>query len=133
MCEIDVQTVDIREVRADVVVLKHAQSSFGADAVVVSALTRGSLRKSDVAPAPGSLALVPTNGAIAAPKVLFLGVVPLPQFEYAEIRAFASRAVEVVAERLPDARHLAMTMHGAGYGLDEREAFLSLVAGLLEA
>ena len=58
---------------------------------------------------------------------------PLNLFDYPEIRAFASSALEIVSEKLPEARHIAMTMHGVGYGLDEREAFLAQIAGLLDA
>ena len=130
--EIEVEVSDICDVAADVVVLKHAQSFFGADAVVAATLTQDSKRALHITPAPGDFALVPTSGRIAAPQVVFVGVAPLFRFDYQEIRAFASRALEIVAAELPDAEHIAMTMHGVGYGLDEREAFLAQIAGLLE-
>jgi hypothetical protein len=34
---------------------------------------------------------------------------------------------------MPNAKHVAMTMHGVGYGLDERESFLSQIGGFLDA
>ena len=41
--------------------------------------------------------------------------------------------MEDLAGRSPEAERVAFTMHGPGYGLDEREAFESLIAGLLDA
>ena len=38
-----------------------------------------------------------------------------------------------LAGALPSASHVAFTLHGAGYGLDETEAFRSELAGLLDA
>lgn len=132
MIQIEIETGDIRDIPANVVVLKHAQSFYGADAIVAATLMQGSTSKHEITPAPGHFALVPSGGAIASSRVLFLGVVPLFQFDYPEIRAFAARALEIVADKLPNAEHIAMTMHGAGYGLDEREAFRAEIAGLWE-
>ena len=91
--EIEVAVSDICDIAADVVVLKHAQSFFGADAVVAAILTRDSKRALHITPAPGDFALVPTSGRIAAPQVVFVGVVSLFRFDYQEMRAFASRAL----------------------------------------
>ena len=63
---------------------------------------------------------------------MVLGTLELAEFQYREIREFGTRAVEIVAVGLPDARELCLTLHGAGYGLDEREAFRSEVAGVLD-
>jgi hypothetical protein len=131
--DIRVEPGDICDFPADVVVLKHAQSFYGADAVVAALLTQGSRRDLEISPAPGAFALVPTHGLIASGHALFVGVVPLGQFDYPEIRAFTSHALQIVHDELPAARHVAMTVHGVSYGLDEREAFLAQVAGLLDA
>jgi hypothetical protein len=60
-------------------------------------------------------------------------VLPLLQFEYGQIRQFASYALQVVVHQVPEAEHIAMTMHGVGYGLDEKEAFLAQLGGLFDA
>src|SRR5262249_16764769 len=60
-------------------------------------------------------------------------VVSLSSFSYREIRAFARDALGIVAQAAPDTRHLTLTIHGPGYGLDETEAFLAELEGLLEA
>ena len=60
-------------------------------------------------------------------------MVGLFNFGYFEIRAFTSKALTILSEELPDARHVAMTIHGVAYGLDERESFLSLLGGIVDA
>src|SRR5262249_6715824 len=77
--------------------------------------------------------LIPSKGAIAANKVLFVGVVPLSRFEYSEIRAFVARALAILSEEAADTRHIAMTIHGVNNGLDEREAFLAQLGGIMDA
>lgn len=128
-----VEHSDITTFPCDVIVLKYARAFFGADKMVASLLTS---RVSDpplIAPLPGDHVLLPSKGETAAPYVLFLGVVDLYSFEYEQIREFASSSLKILAREMPDVRHVAMTIHGMGYGLDEREAFLAQVGGLLDA
>jgi hypothetical protein len=129
--QIDVENSDIVDFPCDVVVLKYAQAFFGADAEVARRLKKEQWR--DITPAPDDWVLLPTFGAIEAKQALFVGVVELYSFEYEQIRKFASRALELIAQKIPSAQRVAMTMHGIGYGLDEREAFLAQIAGLLDA
>lgn len=69
---------------------------------------------------------------LRAKKVLFVGVVPLNDFGYDEIREFSKYSLKVLGE-FSGAKHIAMTVHGVDYGLDEQEAFLSQLGGLLDA
>jgi hypothetical protein len=115
--------------RVDVLVLKYAQQLYGADR---AAVTRLAIDRADL-PDEGSHLLVGGRGELAADDVLFLGVPPLRRFGYPEIRRFGERALSVVADQRPDARDVAMTVHGPGYGLDEVEAFDSQVAGVFDA
>ena len=55
----------------------------------------------------------------------------LVEFKYQEIREFGSSVVRILAEKAPTCRHLAMTLHGPNYGLDEVEALLSLLNGCI--
>jgi hypothetical protein len=64
--------------------------------------------------------------------VLFGGVGPLEEFRYGAIRNFAAKALLEIGANHPDARSLACTVHGPGYGLDEKESFLALLAGLID-
>jgi hypothetical protein len=65
--------------------------------------------------------------------VLFIGVLPLYQFDYGQIREFSSYSLQILAQGIPDVEHVAMTMHGVGYGLDEKESFLAQIGGLFDA
>jgi hypothetical protein len=131
MPEITIETVDVREFKSDVLVLKYAQAFHGADSAVATALSQR--RDVRINPAPDEHALLPSRGMIASQHVLFVGVVRLMQFDYQEIRSFATRALLIISRELPQANHVAMTIHGAGYGLDEREAFLAQLGGIMDA
>jgi hypothetical protein len=129
---IEIVETDICAIEADVVVLKHADSFYGADAVVAAALS-ATTRQEELSQAVGKHVIVATNSHIAARHALFVGVGPLYAFDYGRIRSFASLALKTVASKLPSASHVAMTIHGVGYGLDERESFLAQLGGLLDA
>ncbi|MEZ5785856.1 MAG: hypothetical protein R3D62_05105 [Xanthobacteraceae bacterium] len=84
-------------------------------------------------PTSSSYTILNTFGTIKAIRVLFIGVNALRQFQYKEIRDFARKVLSSLAAEASDARHLALTIHGPGYGLDEIEAFESEVAGIVDA
>ena len=133
--EISIVQADALAFGADVLVLKHAQALYGVDAQVVRRLddNRGGVFAAVPLPPIGAVSLVDSRGLLGARNLLFLGVEPLGQFGYAEIRAFARDSLKALAEKVPDAAHVAMTLHGVGFGLDETEAFRSQLAGLIEA
>jgi hypothetical protein len=54
-------------------------------------------------------------------------------YHYEEIREFAANVLKVLAKDAPSTRHLAMTIHGVGYGLDETEALRAQLAGYIDA
>ena len=124
---------DALETDADVLVLKYAQSTYGVDELVVERLEAidSSVRKA--LPKPGGFQLFETRGQLGARSVLFVGVVDLRLFEYDAIREFAHRALASLAKSKPDVAHVAFTLHGAGYGLDESEAFRAELAGIVDA
>jgi hypothetical protein len=116
----------------DVLVLKYAQASYGVDALVSNELTQIH-PQNRMEPSPGEFSLLPANGAITAKKVLFIGVIELRHFDYGQIRNFGYLAMQLLSKSAPDAASVAMTIHGAGYGLDEREAFSAQLAGVKDA
>jgi hypothetical protein len=131
---IQVAVDDVLEFDADVLVLKYAQQLYGADWAVYNGLNADQI----LLPETGEFKLCKTGDheaehGIAAHFVLFVGVKPLGQFGYAEIREFARRALIHLAKEAPTTRHIALTLHGPGYGLDEKEAFESELAGLVDA
>jgi len=123
----------IEELPVDVIALKFAQAYFGADLLVSSLLSEAGEDPAHLRPRPGGYRLLPGRGVVAAQKVLFVGVSQLRDFGYREIREFARKVLTSVAGEAPETRSIATTLHGAGYGLDEIEAFDSEIAGFLDA
>jgi hypothetical protein len=130
MTAITVVQGDVLSTDCDVLVLKYAQGFHGADQAVAAAL--GLSERRDLALAPGKHLRIPTKGKLPARRVLFVGVRQLWEFGYAEIRQFSKDALAILANEDCEKSSIAMTMHGVGYGLDEREAFSAQIAGLLE-
>lgn len=134
---------DALELAADVLVLKYAQETYGVDKLVIDRLdaTGNALRKT--LPKPGAFKLIDTRGQLPAKCILFVGVVALRAFGYEAIREFSKRALSSLAtmtfshgphhELTLSTSHVAFTLHGAGYGLDELEAFRAELAGILDA
>jgi hypothetical protein len=118
---------------ADVVAFKYAQYFYGADKAAAQALAKVGVEVESLQPKVGEHYLVKPGPALAARQVLFVGVPPLHQFEYQQIRDFGAQVIRIVSERVPDCRHLAMTVHGPRYGLDEVEALFSILTGCMEA
>jgi hypothetical protein len=129
---IDIQQGDILEFEADVLVLKYAQAHYGVAAAIADLFEGAGQPLRFPAPMRG-VRLVRSVGGITAEYVLFVGVPPLREFGYSEIREFARNALSALAGKTPEAQHIALTLHGPGYGLDEIEAFEFEVAGLLDA
>lgn len=128
---VSLKTDDALRFRADVLVLKYAQALYGADHAVYERLTEAGTKLK--LPRVGSHLAVQSNSALGVDRVLFLGVEPLSEFGYGEIREFGRRAMAALATYRYAARHVALTIHGPGYGLDETESFESELAGVVEA
>jgi hypothetical protein len=131
--EISISVVhgDVLKFDADVLVLKYAQALYGVDRAVYERLSGPQI---DLRlPGVSGFTFLGTHGFIEARHVLFVGVKPLRDFEYAEIREFGRKALVSLAGEAPTTRHLAITIHGPGYGLDEVEAFESELAGVVDA
>ncbi len=121
------------EFQADVLALKYAQALYGLDEVVAELLGGKYDDLSLILPEESNFRLIPSKGVIEAKAVLFVGVNRLRQFGYQEIREFGRRVLDSLSAAAPSTRHVCLTIHGPGYGLDEIEAFESEVAGLLDA
>jgi hypothetical protein len=128
---ISVEHENALEVEADVLALKYAQANYGIDAAVTTLFVKAG-RPIPFAE-PWSFRLEPAPKGVLAAKVLVVGVPGLQDFNYPEIRKFARRVMSALADQAPATRHLAITVHGPGYGLDEHEAFEAEIAGLVDA
>ena len=130
---IEVVEGDALEFDADVLALKYAQQFYGVDELVAARLVQVGIEKTRMKPRIGEFQMVPTNSAISAENALFIGVVDLYEFGYREIREFARSVLSSLAGAASEVRHIAATVHGAGYGLDEIESFEAEMAGFLDA
>ena len=130
---IEVVEGDALEFDADVLALKYAQQYYGVDELVAARLVQAGIEKTRMKPRIGEYQMVPTNSAISAENALFIGVADLYEFGYREIREFARSVLSSLAGAAFEIRHIAATVHGAGYGLDEVESFESEMAGFLDA
>ncbi|MCU0866202.1 MAG: hypothetical protein MUC36_20650 [Planctomycetes bacterium] len=124
---------DALRLDADVLALKYADSLYGLDRVVVGRLAEHDPGITVRLPSKVGFYFTPSQKAVACSSVLLVGVGPLHEFGYREIRRFGRRVLEALAGEAPRAEHVALTIHGPGYGLDERESFEAEVAGLLDA
>ena len=125
---IDVDPADVLAITSDVLVLKHAQVSLGVDAAAKERL--GLDLEMDLR--PGGQLVVRSPEKVGPSNVVFLGVPPLSDFGYTEIRLFGRRAVSLAVAEFPDCQDLALTLHGVGYGLDEAACFEAELAGIVE-
>lgn len=129
--DLRVEQADALEFHADVLVLKYAQEPYGVDRNAQVRLTLAG--RPARLPVTGDSTILDGTGAVGSDQVLFIGVERLEHFGYAQMRAFARRALQLLARDAAQARRVAMTLHGAGYGMDEAEAFRALLAGIMEA
>jgi hypothetical protein len=132
---VEIECSDIRDSDADVLVLKHADGADGAGKAVAEAVGIDwfTPRRYEQMPNVGNWKFFPGESAIRARQALFIGVEPIPKFGYDNIRRFSRRAMEILRNLNDDYTQIAYTIHGPGYGLDEREAFESQLAGISEA
>jgi len=133
MIEITMESGDVLEVRSDVLALKYAQALHGADRAVFNRLMPRLGDDFQSLPKKGHFTLHSTRGLISPAAVLFVGVSPLREFGYRQIRDFGHEILTSLAGAAPDCEIITSTIHGPGYGLDEREAFASQLAGIVDA
>ena len=131
--EIKVSLGDGLKFEADLLILKHAQRLYGIDYQVVQRLSKFHKEIHNSLPPVGEYLMLPTYGSLGVNWVLLIGVEELWNFSYQNIREFAYSALEYIDKSAPDIEHICLTLHGAGYGLDESEAFESEIAGIIEA
>lgn len=131
--QFSIEQGDITSFDADVVALKYAHAFYGADWAVASALSQEGQNIEAIQPSEGDHSLVNTMGAIAASRALFVGVPYLRAFDYGSVRTLAVSTLSILAREAANIKHLAMTIHGVGYGLDEIETIRAQFAGFLEA
>lgn len=124
---------DVFKSKADVLALKYAQELYGVDRRVVLELGKRGTQLADRLPPVGETLLVPSDKVVLTNELLFVGVEPFGRFDYETVRVFAKLVLQTLEHERPSTEHLALTLHGGGFGLDEGEAFRAEIAGLLDA
>ncbi len=122
---------DALKFKADVLAVKHAPRSGGLGAQVRKRLNEDA----DLLPALDEYRIFPGRGVAQTDYVLMVGAPPIFALGYAQLRALSRRFLEALWEAGLDAQHVVTTLHGVrtGAGLDEVEAFRSLLLGLSDA
>lgn len=131
--QLAIEHADITEFDADVVAFKYAQAFHGADGTVADLLMGKNVPAESLQPGKGKYSYLASRGAIAAQHVLFVGVPNLHNFTYPEIQKFSADILSILKREAPETRHVAITLHGVGYGLDEMESLVSSLRGFEDA
>jgi tetratricopeptide (TPR) repeat protein len=124
---------DALDFHVDVLAVKYAQQLYGVDAALVAVLSANGIDVREQLPITGATLIVDASAAVTAKDALFVGVEPLGRFDYQEIRRFSRSVLSTLAGERPETRHVGMTLHGRGFGLDEEECFRAEIAGILDA
>jgi len=128
-----VHCADVTQFEADVIALKYPRGLFGSGLAVATALGKTEAAMQQLLPSVGSAQLFPGQGHIKAGQALYLRVVQLTAFDYIEIRQFSADVLRQLSQLAPRARHVAMTVHGTGFGLSTAKTVHAQVAGCLDA
>ena len=128
--KITVKNIDAFEANGDILVLKHAQALYGLDRAVVKRLQEIEPTIEDKLPKPDKDFLIDSKPIENYEKILFIGVPALHEFQYDEIKEFTFRALLRIQHIIPTVKKIVFTIHGAGYGLDAKRAFLSELEGI---
>jgi hypothetical protein len=131
---VEVVQGDVLDFHADVLALKYAQHYYGSDAAVSQRLMKkAKAAEEELQPAPGKWVWIEPGKALPSKRVLFVGVPPLIKFGYTEIADWTRQSLALCGRDYPEAKHIALTLHGPGFGLDEIEALNAELRGVSEA
>ncbi len=122
---------DALKFKADVLAVKHAPQSGGLGAQVRKYLEDDI----DILPGMNEYRIWPGTRVSEADYVLMVGTAPVFSLLYPQLRDLGSRFIEALWEAGLDVEHMVTTLHGVktGAGLDEVEAFRSLLLGMADA
>jgi hypothetical protein len=116
---------------ADLLVLKFARKLHGLDDAVFKRLRPD--QQAYRLPPVGEALTHETIGILGARYVMYVGVPSLNELNYAGLREFGRKACEAAQHANFHLADLALTVNGPNFGLDETEAFESVLAGIMDA
>ncbi|MEL6307583.1 MAG: toll/interleukin-1 receptor domain-containing protein [Chloroflexota bacterium] len=125
----------IETVESDVVLLKYAKAFHGADNAVKKRLNGVGVSVNTAhLKTVGNYDLLASEDALASAHVMYVGTEWVGRFGYRQVREFAERGLRVIADELPETRHISMTVHGVNtrLNLDETESVLAQLAGMMD-
>src|SRR5947209_20580487 len=99
---LSIEAGDALKFQADVLALKYAQAFYGVDGAVAQLLSTEYDNLTSLLPKISGFRLLPSKGVIEAKAVLFVGVNPLRQFGYQEIREFGRKVLISLAGAAPE-------------------------------
>lgn len=130
--QLHVEKGDALTYSGDLLILKYAQALHGVDRAATLVLGPSLFLPLEM-PRVGDYRLFSSQGKLGVAQVLFIGVPPLRDFGYREIRHLARTALSLAADITRSASRIVLTVHGPNLGLDEVECFETMIAGLLDA
>lgn len=132
--EIKVVKGNILSYKADALAFKYSQSWSRLAQAIISKLPDDSVLI-ERPPREGDWLLVPSEGAAASRLLLLIGTPPRRSFSYDSMFQLARLSMNALAEAdgNPPVRHLAITVHGLGWGFDEIESLKALILGFRAA
>ena len=130
--DFSVECEDITEIKADVSIFKYAQTFLGVDFTVGRLLKLDYDKSSQSKPGLFECNLVDSKGILGTPLSLFYGMPKTSDIEYNDLRNF-TKNIMAFLESVDGVKHIVTTIHGPGFGLDEKESLLSLFDGFLDA
>jgi hypothetical protein len=128
---VEVVEGDALQFPADVLAVKHAPFSGGLGSQVRKYLGEDAALLPDV----NEYRIFSGREVAQTEYVLIVGSPPVFQLRYPQLRELSRRFLEALWEAKVKVQHMATTLHGVktGAGLDEVEAFRSLLLGLADA
>lgn len=134
---IDVVHGDAIEFEADILMIKYAPMAGGLDSRVRNLVKKaGNMALSQDLPAPGQYRLINTPAkTVNSKQIVMVGTVNIFDLDYEQLRQLGHDMLASLHHAGTQASHVATTAHGinTGIGLDEVEAFRSLLLGFADA
>ncbi|MDQ3018174.1 MAG: nucleoside 2-deoxyribosyltransferase [Bacteroidota bacterium] len=118
-------------VQADALILKYGKTSYGLEKIVEREFYRLGTSITDKLPTQvGQYFLTESQKITQTDSILFIGIEPMEDFGYKEIREYGKNAIAALAKANLPIKRILMTIQGPRLGLDENEAFSCQIAGI---
>jgi hypothetical protein len=118
---------------ADILVLKYAQAPHGLDRTVIRKFAASDNPVDHKLPPSETIYLLTAATSQLQGMCCLLAFPPWISLGTRRFVNFSRNALTFLASLAPGTRSVAITIHGAGYGLDETEAFESQIAGFTDS